>query len=92
LLERAIASDPRFSAAYGFVAAAHWNRLLFGWGSIADAKARGYEAAKLAVELGKDDPIALSLGGGIAYLEGRPEEGLAHIERSLTLNPNSVAA
>jgi hypothetical protein len=56
LLERAIASDPRFSAAYGFVASAHWNRLLFGWGSIADAKAPGFKAAKLAVELGKDDP------------------------------------
>jgi tetratricopeptide (TPR) repeat protein len=93
LLNRAIAADPRFSAAYGTVASVHWNRLLFGWGSIAEAKARGYEAAKLAVELGKDDPIALSLGGlGIAYLGGRPEEGLAHVERSLTLNPNSVAA
>jgi tetratricopeptide (TPR) repeat protein len=93
LLNRAIAADPRFSAAYGSVASVHWNRLLFGWGSIAEAKARGYEAAKLAVELGKDDPIALSLGGlGIAFLGGRPEEGLAHVERSLTLNPNSVAA
>jgi TolB-like protein/class 3 adenylate cyclase len=93
LLNRAIAADPRFSAAYGFVASAHWNRVLYGWGSIADAKARGYEAAKLAVELGKDDPIALALGGlGIAYLGGRLEEGLAHIERSLTLNPNALGA
>jgi TolB-like protein/class 3 adenylate cyclase len=93
LLNRAIAADPQFSAAYGFVASAHWNRVLYGWGSIADAKARGYEAAKLAVELGKDDPIALSLGGlGIAYLGGRLEEGLAHIERSLTLNPNALGA
>ena len=62
-----------------------------GWGSIDDAKARGYEAAKLAVQAGKDDPIALALGGhGIAYLGGRLEEGLAHIERALTINPNST--
>ena len=75
LLDRAIAADPRFSSAYGFVACAHWNRFIYSWGSIAEAKARGYEAAKLAVELGKDDPIALSLGGyGIAYL-GRPTGG-----------------
>ena len=67
--------------------------MIYGWGSIAEAKARGYEAAKLAVELGKDDPIALSLGGfGIAFLGGRLEEGLAHIERALTLNPNSLVA
>ena len=64
-----------------------------GWGSICDAKVRGYEAAKLAVELGKDEPIALTLGGhAIAYLGGRLEEGLAHIERALTLNPNSLMA
>jgi TolB-like protein len=93
LLDRAIAADPRFSAAYGFVACAHWNHMQNAWGSIDDAKARGYEAAKLAIELGKDDPVALTLGGyGIAYLGGRPEEGLAHIERALTINPNSVSA
>jgi adenylate cyclase len=93
LLDRAIAADPQFSSAYGYVACAHWIRVSDEWSSIAEAKARGYEAARLAVELGKDDPIALTLGGyGIAYLGGRLEEGLAHIERALTLNPNSLAA
>jgi tetratricopeptide (TPR) repeat protein len=93
LLERAIAADSQFSSAYGFVACVHWNRVTHGWGSISDAKARGYEAAKLAVELGKDEPVALTLGGhAIAYLGGRLEEGLDHIERALTLNPNSLMA
>ena len=93
LLERAIAADHQFSSAYGFLANAHWNRLLNGWGSIDEAKARGYEAARLAIELGKDDPVALTLGGhGIAYLGGRLDEGLAHIERALTLNPNALMA
>jgi tetratricopeptide (TPR) repeat protein len=93
LLDRAIAADQRFSSAYGFVACAHWNRVIYGWGSTAEATARGYRAAQRAVELGKDDPIALSLGGvGIAYLGGRMAEGLAHIERSLTLNPNGLGA
>ena len=93
LLDRAIAADRQFSSAYGFVACAHWVRMSDGWSSIAEAKARGYEAAKLAVELGKEDPIALAFGGhGIAYLGGRLEEGLAHIERALTLNPNSLVA
>ena len=33
--------------------------------------------------------LCRSAGYGIAYLGGRLEEGLAHIERALTLNPNS---
>jgi adenylate cyclase len=93
LLERAIDADPKFSSAYGTMASAYWNRLMYGWGSAGEAKARGYEAAKTAVELGNDDPVALALGGfAIAYLGGRQEEGLAYIERALTLNPNSLLA
>ena len=93
LLDRAIAADPQFSSAYAYVARAHWGRLHQGWGSSREAKARGYEAAKRAVEIGKDDPVALALGGfGIAYLGGRLEEGVEHIERALTLNPNFLMA
>jgi TolB-like protein len=93
LLHCAIAADRQFSSAYGFLASAYWTRIVDGWGSIDDAKTLGYAAAKLAVELAKDEPIALYLGGfGLAYLGGRLEEGLAHIERALTLNPTSLPA
>ena len=54
---------------------------------------RVYEAAKIAVEIGNDDPVALTLGGfGIAFFGARPEQGLTHIERALTLNPNYLLA
>jgi tetratricopeptide (TPR) repeat protein len=90
---RAIAADPQFSSAYAYVARAHWGRLNLGWGSSREAKVRGYEAAKRAVEIGKDDPVALALGGfGIACLGGRLAEGVEHIERALTLNPNFLMA
>ncbi len=93
LLDRAIAADPQFSSAYAYVARAHWGRINSGWGSFEDAKTRGYEAAKRAVETGKDDPVALALGGfGIALHGLRFEEGVAHIERALTLNPNFLTA
>ncbi|TAJ84509.1 adenylate/guanylate cyclase domain-containing protein [Reyranella sp.] len=93
LLDRAIAADPQFSSAYAYVARAHWGRLHQGWGSSREARAQGYEAAKRAVEIGKDDPVALALGGfGIASLGGKPEEGVEHIERALTLNPNFLMA
>ena len=91
LLDRAIRSDPKFTSAYAFVALAYCIQYLR---SLSDkAKARGYEAAKLALEIGNDDPIALALGGlAIALLGGRLEEGLAHIERSQVLNPSYLPA
>jgi TolB-like protein/class 3 adenylate cyclase len=93
LLQRAIAADPRFASAYGTLASAYWTRLNYEWGSIDEALRQGFEAAKRAVELGKDNPVALCLGGfGIAFLGSRPEEGLAHIERALAINPNSLSA
>jgi adenylate cyclase len=93
LLDRAIDADPKFSSAYGYVACAHWLRLQNAWGSIAEAKQRGYEAAKRAVEIGSNDPVAQTLGGfGIGYLGGQLKQGLAYIERALTLNPNLVFA
>jgi adenylate cyclase len=93
LLDRAIGADPKFSAAYGLVVGAYLARLSYGWGSFDETFARGYEAAKIAVEKGNDDPVALTLGGsGIAYFGGRPEQGLAYIERALTLNPNYLVA
>jgi tetratricopeptide (TPR) repeat protein len=93
LLDRAIGADPKFSAAYGLVVGAYLARLSYGWGSFDETFARGYEAAKIAVEKGNNDPVALTLGGfGIAYFDGRAEQGLAYIERALTLNPNYLVA
>jgi adenylate cyclase len=93
LLQRAVAADRLFSSAYGYLACAHWIGLEHEWLSIEEAKTHGLAAAKMAIELGRDDPIALFLGGyGIALLGGRLQEGLAHIERALTLNPNQLGA
>ncbi|MBI2736874.1 MAG: adenylate/guanylate cyclase domain-containing protein [Rhodospirillales bacterium] len=93
LLERAVAADRLFSSAYGYLACAHWIRRDNEWGPFEEATARGLAAAKTAIELGKDDPIALYLGGyGIAFLGGRFHDGLAHIECALALNPNQLGA
>jgi len=93
LLNQAIAIDPQFSSAWAGVARAHWGRVNAGWGPFREAQALGQDAAKRAVETGRDDPVALALGGfGIAYLGGTPEEGVAYIERALALNPNFLMA
>lgn len=92
LLGRAVAIDPQFSSAWAGLARAHWWRAQAG-GSFSEAQAFGGEAATRAVETGRDDPVALALGGfGIAYLGGKPMEGAAHIQRALALNPNFLMA
>jgi adenylate cyclase len=93
LLHQAIAIDPQFSSAWACVACVHWVRLNGGWAPFREAQALGQEAARRALETGHDDPVALALGGfGIASLGGQPEEGVAHIERALALNPNFLMA
>jgi hypothetical protein len=64
-----------------------------GWGAVEAAEAHGLEAAKLAVETGKDDPITIARGGlAMAYLGSNHREGFAHVERALALNPNYALA
>jgi adenylate cyclase len=92
-LERAIAIDPRFSSAYGLMANCYWYRAIQNWGSQTEAAMKGVQAAKMAVETGALDPVALARGGmGIAFLGFNPREGLMHIERALALNPNLMLA
>ena len=54
------------------------------------------EAARLArraVELGKEDAVALSTGAfALAYVVGDLDDGAAFIDRALALNPNLAAA
>jgi tetratricopeptide (TPR) repeat protein len=91
MLARAVDIDPRYSTAYGFIAICHTTLLIRGWGSVADVMKQGLEAAKLAVETGRDDPRALAwAANSIARCGGNKEEALAHIERALALNPDST--
>ena len=49
--------------------------------------------ARRAVELGKDDAVALTRGGhALAHLGGDLDGGVALVDRALVLNPNLAAA
>jgi TolB-like protein len=92
LLKQAVRLDPNYSAAHGLIALCHARRILsHPVPLVSEEIAEGLEAAKRAVEIGRDNPDALANGGlVIAVLGGRPLEGLIHIERALSLNPNSL--
>jgi TolB-like protein len=93
LFYKAIELDPILAPAYGMAAWCYAWRKLNGW--MVDQATEITETARLAglaVELGKKDAIALSMGGfALAFVVGEVEDGAAFIDQALILNPNLAA-
>jgi TolB-like protein len=87
---QALELDNEFAAAYGMAAWCYVWRAYNGW--MADRVKERFEGARLArraVELGKDDVVALSRGGyGLCFLAGEFDGGLVFVDRALRLSPN----
>jgi TolB-like protein/DNA-binding winged helix-turn-helix (wHTH) protein len=94
LFNRAIELDPEFATAYGRAAFCYLIARINGW--IPEAANTIAEVKKLtqrAVELGKDDAIALSAGGNaLAFVVGDLEVGAGLVDRALALNSNLAEA
>jgi len=94
LFRRATDLDPNYAAAYGFGVWCVIACLTNGW--LADPEREieeGVRLARRAVAIGMDDPVALlSGGGGLGYLAGQLESGIAHVDRAILLNPNLAFA
>jgi TolB-like protein/tetratricopeptide (TPR) repeat protein len=94
LFYKAIEFDPEFATAHGMAAWCHAWRNLNGW--ITDRAQEIAEGARLAwraLELGKDDAVALARGGhALALLVGDLDSGAAFIDRALALDPNLARA
>lgn len=91
---KAIELDPEFAAAYGMAAWCYIWRKLNGWvGDHAQETSEGVRLAKRAVELGKDDAVALCRGGhAFSWFLHDLDNSAAFIDRALALNPNLAAA
>ena len=94
LFQKAIALDPDFASAYGMAAWCHVWRKINGWMTDRSQEvAEGVRLALRAVELGKDDAVALARSGhALAHLAGDLDRGAALLDRALALNQNSAAA
>lgn len=94
LFMQAITHDQEFAVAYARAARCYVTRKSNGW--MVDRTKEVDEAMRLArraVELGRDDAIALSYGGYVqGYIGGELEDCAAWIDRALVLNPNLAAA
>jgi TolB-like protein/class 3 adenylate cyclase/tetratricopeptide (TPR) repeat protein len=94
LFNSAIELDPDFAAAYGRAASAHAFAKGYGWIlCTANEIAEVARLAQRAVELGKDDAIALAAGGwALAYVVRDLSVAAALIDRALVLNSNLAEA
>ena len=94
LFMQAVRIDPAYASAYGMAAWCVFWRKLNGWMTDREKEiAEGARLARLAVELGKEDAVALTRGGhALAHLADDLDGGLALLERAKLLNPNLVSA
>jgi TolB-like protein/Tfp pilus assembly protein PilF len=93
LFHKAIELDPEFASAYAMAAFCYSQRKAFGW--VTNRSQDIAEAAPLArraVELTRDDALAISRAGMVlAYVVEDFDSGELLLERARTLNPNLSA-
>jgi adenylate cyclase len=94
LFNSATELDPDFASAYGRAAYCYAIAKANGWTSdTANEITEVTRLAQRAVELGKDDAIALATGGyALAYVVHDLEVGAALVDRALALNSNLAEA
>jgi TolB-like protein len=94
LFNRAIELDPDFASAYGRAASCYAYAKGFSWiFATANEIAEVRRLARCAVELGKDDAIALANSAwALANIVGDFEQAAALIDRALLLNSNLADA
>ncbi|MBO9649424.1 MAG: winged helix-turn-helix domain-containing protein [Variovorax sp.] len=94
LFYRAIELDPDFASAYGMAAWCCFWRKVNGWMTDRPREiAEGIRLARRAVELGRDDAVALTRGGhALGHLAGDLDGGIALLDRAVLLNPNLATA
>jgi TolB-like protein len=94
LFHQAIARDEEFASAYGMAAWCVFWRKINGWMSDRPREiAEGARLAQRAVDLGRNDAVALTRGGhALAHFENDFDSGVGLLDRALVLNPNLAAA
>ncbi|MGF7162462.1 TolB-like protein [Rhodoligotrophos appendicifer] len=94
LFNKAIELDHDFASAYAMASWCHFWRKVNGWMTDPEQEvSAGASLARRAVELGRDDPVALTRAGhALAHLVGDLDGGIALLDRALVLNPNLAAA
>ena len=92
LLDKAVAIEPEYGAAHGFIAFCHENRYLRG-GLATEERLAALSHARIALATGGDDAIALALAAFIVGIfEHDYETALNAFDKAFSLNPSSALA
>jgi TolB-like protein len=94
LFYKAIELDPDFASAYAMAAWCHfWRKLNFWMTDRSKEIAEGTRLARRAVELGRDDAVALARSGtALHHFVGDFDGSIALLDRALVLNPSLASA
>jgi TolB-like protein/Tfp pilus assembly protein PilF len=94
LFRKAFELDPEYASAYGMAAWCLFWRRLNGWSAdAAEDTAEGARLARIAVDLGKNDAVALTRGGhALAHFTRDLDVGIDFLDKALVLNPNLASA
>jgi adenylate cyclase len=92
-LEKAIALDPNFSAAYSFAAGTYWTDAWNAWSTDPQADLRrSSELAQKALSLDDSNSDALATMSYLDWLENRRfDQAVADAQRAVAINPNHAA-
>ncbi len=94
LFRRTIEIDVESASAHAMAAWGYFWRRVNGWTVDADMEtAEGLRMAQRAVELGRDDAVALTRAGhALAHFTRDLDTGIALLDRAIFLNPNLASA
>lgn len=94
LFIKAIELDPNYAAAYAMAGWCHfWHKVNNWMTDRPKGIEEGTRLARRAIELGKDDAVALTRGGhALAHFVGDLDMSIALVDRALALDPNLAAA
>jgi adenylate cyclase len=94
LFYKAVELDRDYASAYGMAAFCFVVRKANVWMSERTMEIEeGARLARLAVDLGPDDPVALAMGGyALAFVGHDLDAGASFLDRALSLNPNLASA
>lgn len=94
LFQKTIEIDRESASAHAMAAWCYFWRKVNGWMIDRDKETTdGLRLAQRAIELGRDDAVALTRGGhALAHFTGDLDSGIALLDRAVFLNPNLASA
>lgn len=94
LLKRTVEIDAESASAHAMAAWCYFWRKVNGWMiDVEKETSEGLRMAQRAVELGRDDAVALTRGGhALAHFTRDLDTGIALLDRAIFLNPNLASA